>query len=210
MKRNIFLGNSGENKGITLIELVVAMMIFAIVMFSAVFVFKESLRRFRKAAGEKKVYCEATGVLNYIEKYISAAMCSDKNASPSIDFIGEKNIVRFVAPFYEGKQQESDLAKFAFYFIDDTVKVSVVRVSRSNPDFAFPESFSGAQTLGENISLFEMEYYDGSDWKSSWDTKEMEEPSLPESMKVSVRAYSEKIEGKRIEKTFTRTIKIVW
>jgi len=205
---SIFQGSSGGNKGITLIEIVISMIIFAVVIFSAVFIFKESLYRFGKASGEKKVYSEAAVVLNYIEKYITAAMCNNKNGSQRINFAGGKDFVRFVAPFYEGR--ESDLAKFAFYFRDDTVKVSVVRITNSRPDFSFPQDFSGAQTLGENISFFEISYYDGSQWKSSWDTAEMENPLLPESVRIAVTVYSKKIEGKKIEKEFKRIINIVW
>ncbi|HNS32182.1 MAG TPA: hypothetical protein PKN36_04315 [bacterium] len=206
MKTNIFLGISEENKGITLIEIVISIMIFAAVVFSAVFIFKESLYRFGKQSGEKKAYSEITGVFNYIEKYITAAMCNDKKGPGKIDFKGRENFVRFVAPFYEGK--ESDLAKFAFYFIEDKVKASIIRIDSDNPDFSFPENFSGAQTLGEYISVFSIEYHDGTQWESSWDTSEMKEPSLPESVKLSVASYSDKIEGERIEKRFTKIIYI--
>lgn len=186
----------------------ISMVIFSVIILSTVFIFKESLLWFGSSSGEKKVYSEAAGVLNYMEKYLAAAMCSEKQSLQKIHFKGETGAVRFVAPFYEGK--ESDIAKFAFYFIENTVKVSVERISSINPDFVFPEDFSGAQRLGENISSFRLEYSDGALWRTSWDTENMEEPCLPETIRITITAYSEKTGGKRIEKTFTKIVSLAW
>lgn len=205
---NLFSAGSGESRGITLLEVIISMMIFSLIFFSAAFIFRESLLRFGKDSGGKKVYSEIASVLNYLERYVSAAMCGGGINSHRIDFKGERNTVRFAAPFSEG--DESDIAKFAFYFEEGKVKVSLLRISRRHPDFTFPEDFSGAQVLGENIGCFELEYLDGNLWKDSWDTREMEEPRLPGAIKVKITAHSEKIEGERIEKKVTKIINIGW
>ena len=208
MRKNIFLKNLEGDKGITLIEITISIFIFAILILATIFIFKETLYRTAKVSGEKKVFSESIGVLNYIEKYITASMCNDKEGLQRINFQGKEDLVRFIAPFYKGP--ESDLAKFSIYFKDDTIKVSIVRINNKKPDFSFPETFSGAQTLGENISVFKIKYYDGTHWKQCWDTETLEEPVLPKSVKISLVTYSKKIEGKRIEKEFTKIINITW
>mgnify|MGYP001294799901 CR=1 FL=1 len=209
MKRKRFSrGSSGGNSGISLVELIISMMIFTIVILSSILVFRESIFRFGKERGEKKVLSETAAVFTYIEKYITAAMCNDKQGPGRINFAGESDMVRFVSPFYKGK--ESDLARFAFYHREVCIRASVTRVDADNPDFSFPENFSGSQVLGENVSLFLLEYHDGKEWKTGWNTAEMESPSLPEAVRISLTTHSEKIEGKKIEKKFTRIINIGW
>ncbi len=197
-------------RGITILEMLVAMVIFTVVMLSATAIFKNSLYRFGRQASEKKIYSEAARVFAYVEKYLPSAMCNGMEGDMRINFKGEKDCLRFVSPFSEG--EESDLAKFGIYFDRDAsaVKVAVVRVDRATPDFCFPSGFSGAQTLGECIGGMTLSYFDGSGWMDEWNTGVMAEPCLPGMVKVQLDVFSaQKTEGERSEKTFTRLIGII-
>lgn len=206
MRRHIFQGVLEGDRGFTLLEILIAVVIFCIAIFSAVSIFKNSVLKFGKQAGEKKVYSEAAKVFEYMERYLSSAMC---NKEAGIEFEGENEYVRFVSPFSEGP--ESDLAKFGIYFDreSNSVKVSVIRIDRKSSSFVFPSGFPGAQVLGENISNFQISYYDGSMWQERWNTEGMDEPQLPEIIRVKITTFSQKIEGKRYEETFENYIRII-
>lgn len=208
MKVHTFQEVSGENKGFTLLEILIAVVIFCIAAFSSVMIFKGSLLRFGKQTGEKKMYSEAVKVFDYMERYLSSAMSNDMKGNLRINFKGEREYVRFVSPFSEGP--DSDLAKFGIYFDRDTntVKVSVIRIDRKDPYFVFPSGFPGAQVIGENIKHFQLSYYDGTDWFDKWYTEDMKEPVLPHIIKVEIKTFSQKIEGKRYEETFEKFIRI--
>ncbi|MDD3725757.1 MAG: prepilin-type N-terminal cleavage/methylation domain-containing protein [Candidatus Ratteibacteria bacterium] len=205
MKVNIFQEVSEGDRGATLLEVIIALVIFCIAVFSAITIFKGSLLRFGKQTGEKKVYSEAVKVFDYMERYLVSAMCSKESG---IAFEGESEYIRFISPFSEGP--ESDLAKFGIYFDreNNAVKVSVIRIDRRSSDVDFPAGFPGAQVLGEDIEMFHLSYYDGNNWYEQWETKYMEEPELPRLIKVEVRPFSQRIEGKRYEKTFEKVIRI--
>ena len=209
MKVHIFRGVSEEDKGFTLLEVLIALVIFCVAAFSSIMIFKNSLLRFDKQIGEKKVYSEAIKVFDYTERYLSSAMCNDMDGKFRINFEGRDSYVRFISPFSEG--QESDLAKFGIYFDSECnkVKVSIIRIDRKCPDFVFPVGFPGAQVLGEDIGMFKISYYDGRNWKDCWDTSSMSEPVLPRLVRIEIAPFSQKIEGKRYEETFEKVIKIV-
>jgi len=209
MKRNFFRRLSGgSNAGFTLLEMVIALMIFCIAVLSAAAIFRNSLYRFGRQSAEKKIYSEASRTFGYIEKYLSSAMCNDMKGGMRINFKGEKEQLRFVSPFSEGP--ESDLAKFGIYFDADAcaVKVAVERVDRASTDFRFSKGFSGAQVAGEGISAFALSYSGGSSWRDEWDTEKMGEPVLPKLVRIELTCFSGKTEGVRSEKTFTKLIRI--
>jgi len=209
VKVHIFQEVSEGDRGFTLLEVLIALVIFCVAAFSSIMIFKNSLLRFGKQMGEKKVYSEAMKVFDYTERYLTSAMCNDMDGKLRINFEGRDSYVRFISPFSEGK--ESDLAKFGIYFDSEgnKVKVSVIRIDRKSPDFVFPAGFPGAQVLGDDIGMFKLSYYDGKNWKDCWDTSSMPEPALPRLVKIEITTFSQKIEGKRYDETFEKIIRIV-
>ncbi|MCX8082949.1 MAG: prepilin-type N-terminal cleavage/methylation domain-containing protein [bacterium] len=208
MNVHTFQEVSGGDSGFTLLEILIAVIIFCIATFSSVMIFKGSIVRFERQSGEKKVFSEAIKVFDYMEKYLTSAMCNNMEGKLRINFEGEKEYVKFISPFSEGP--DTDLAKFGIYFDREakTVKVSVIRIDRNDPFFIFPSGFPGAQILGENIGYFQISYYDGKNWLDHWYTDCMIEPELPRIIKVEIKPFSQKIEGKRYEETFEKYIRI--
>ncbi len=209
MRATTFTEVSDGSEGITVLEMLTALIVFTLVILSAVMIFKNSLGRFSRQVSEKEIYSEASRVFGYMEKYLPSAICNNMEGGLRINFKGDNDSLRFVSPFSKGP--ESDLAIFGIYLDKDAsaVKVSVVRVDRAKPDFFFPSGFAGAQILGEGIRVFKIEYFNGSNWLDEWNTEIMTEPCLPELVRVELSVFSKKkVEGERIEKRFTRLIRV--
>jgi hypothetical protein len=208
LKRNILFQFSGEDKGITLLEILIAIFIFTFVCLSAVFILRNSLQSSRKKTIEKDILREIIYITEFIETRISNAMINDLSGKYRINFKGENDWVRFICPFSEG--EENDLVKFGIYYKDGKIMAEMVRVDNKNPDFSFFNGFPGAQILGENVKLFKLRYYDGKNWVDSWDTENMLNPELPEFVEIYLIVSKGKIEGKEIEKEFKKVIKVGW
>jgi prepilin-type N-terminal cleavage/methylation domain-containing protein len=208
MKKSILFHFSGEDRGFTLIEILIAIFVFTFVCFSAIFILKNSLLSSRKKTVEKEILKEIIFISDYIENRISNAMINDLSGKYRMNFKGEDKWVKFVAPFSENK--EGDIAKFGIYWKDNKIMVEMVRVDKENPDFSFFDGFPGAQILGENVKDFCIKYSDGEKWFDKWDTEIMDEPKLPEFVEIKIIISKGKIERREIEREFKKTIKIGW
>ncbi|MGC8977563.1 MAG: type II secretion system protein GspJ [Candidatus Ratteibacteria bacterium] len=208
MKKNILFLFSEEDKGMTLLEVLIAIFIFTFVCLSAVLILKNSLLSSRKKTVEKDILKEFVYITEFIESKISNAMINDLNGKYRMNFKGGNDWVKFVCPFSEGK--ESDLVKFGVYWKDDKIMAEMVRIDKSNPDFTFFDGFPGAQILGEDVKHFSLKYFDGEEWQDTWDTENMEEPKLPEMVEIKIVVSKGKIEGREVEKEFRKVVKIGW
>ena len=208
MKRNILFRFSGEGKGITLLEILIAVFIFTFVCLSSVFILRNSLLSSRKKTIEKDILREIIYITEFIETRISNAMINDLSGRYRMNFKGESDWVKFICPFSEGK--ENDIVKFGIYYKDGKIMVEMVRVDNKNPDFTFFNGFPGAQILGENIKLFKLRYYNGKNWVESWNTESMIKPELPKFVEIYMIISKGKIEGKEIEREIKKVIKIGW
>lgn len=208
MKKNISFLRLEENKGLTLLEILIAIFIFTFVCLYAIFILKNSLLSSRKKAFEKDILSESIHIMEFIENRITNAMINDFEGKYRMNFKGGINWVKFICPFSENK--EGDIAKFGIYWKEGKIMVEMIRVDKNNPDFAFFDGFPGAQILGENIKLFSLKYFDGENWKEDWDTETMEEPELPKLVEITILVSKGKIEGEEIEKEIKKVVKIGW
>ncbi|HOV21641.1 MAG TPA: prepilin-type N-terminal cleavage/methylation domain-containing protein [bacterium] len=206
MKKDILHIHSEENKGFTLIEVLVSIVILTIIIFSSMFIFKESVRKFRKNTYEKEIYKTATETFQTIEKYLKNAKINNLNGKLRMNFKGQKQWVKFISTTEESK--ESDFLKVGIYFQDNNLKMSIEKIDEES-DFSFKKGFPGAQILAENIRNFEILYFDGTNYVSNWDTENTEEPQLPPFVKIIMEIESGmKVEGKKLNKNFERIIKV--
>lgn len=206
MKKNILRVFLEEDKGFTIFEILISMFIFTIICFSAILILRSSLSTLREKNIEKEILKEIVNISEFIENRISLAMINNLDGKYRMNFKGEENWVKFIAPFSEGDQ--GDIAKFGIYWKDDKILVHMTRVDRENPDFTFFEGFPGAQILANNIKNFTIRYFDGKDWKKNWNTEIMEEPELPEYIEYEIVICKGKVEGREIEKIFKNRVKI--
>jgi len=208
MKKNFLFLCSEEGKGLTLLEVLIAIFIFTFICLSAISILKNSLLSSRKKNIEKEILKEFVYISEFIEVRISNAMINELSGKYRMNFKGENDWVRFICPFSEG--EEGDIAKFGIYWKDNKVMAEMIRVDSKNPDFSFYEGFPGAQVLGEDVKSFSLKYYDGEEWLDKWDTEKMKNPRLPQMVEFKMVISKGKIEGEEIEKEFKKTVKIGW
>jgi len=209
LKRKVFIRFLEEDKGITLLEILISFIIFTVVICSSLMIFKSAMLKMRRQSGEKEMYSEAIETLDFIEKNLSIAMVNELEGKYRMNFIGSSSRVKFIAPFSEG--DGSDLVKFGIYWDDKKVKVNYIRVDKKNPDFLFPSGFPGAQMLGKNIEELKFYYFDGENPEETWSSEKGDENEgkLPDMVKVEILVSSPvSIEGKREKRKFTRLIKM--
>jgi len=204
LKRGIFMDILEENRGITLIEVLISLIIFVIIMGTSLLIFKGSILNLRKENLERKLWKEAVGAINFIEKYIRNAMVNDLKGKYRMNFYGGKDWVKFIAPFSEG--EGSDLGKFGIYQKGDKIKASFVRITKDKPDFEFFQGYPGSQILAEGVEELRFYYFDSKEWKENWSTDVKSQ--LPEFIKVEITLSGEKVEGKRVIKKFTKIVKV--
>ncbi|MCM8803994.1 MAG: prepilin-type N-terminal cleavage/methylation domain-containing protein [Candidatus Omnitrophica bacterium] len=208
MKKDTLFLCLEEDKGVTLLEVLIAIFIFTFVCLSSVLILKNALLSSRKKTVEKDILSESIYITEFIENRIRNAMVNDLEGKYRMNFKGGSNWVKFVCPFSESK--EGDIAKFGIYWKECKIMVEMIRVDKNNPDFTFFDGFPGAQVLGEDVKLFSLKYFDGENWKKNWDTEIMEEPKLPKMIEITMVILKGKIEGKEIGREIKKTIKIGW
>ena len=206
MKRKPFL-YSGRNDGISIIEILIAISIFALVLLSATFVFRTTLLRTSRLSAEKIMSQKAYNLFSFLRAHLPEAVVRDIEGNYRLDFIGSAGWVRFIAPLSEG--DGSDLGQFGCALINGAVKISFVRLNADMSSYSFPDGFAGAQTLVDNVRSFSLSYWDGNQWSNFWDTRE--EPhkgKLPLVVKVSVIFDRSIVEGKEICSEFIDEIPV--
>lgn len=207
MKVKFLSQKSEEDKtGFTIIEILISIFIFTFICLSGILVSKNIIIASKKKTIEKDILKEISHISEFIEKTLPNAMINELSGRYRMNFKGENTWVKFIAPFSESK--EGDIAKFGIFYRDNKIMVEMVRVDKENPDFEFYEGFPGAQILGEDIKFFSLRYYDGQNWLDRWDTENMEEPELPELVEIKIKISKGKIEGREIEREFTKITKI--
>jgi len=206
LKRNILNTLSEKGNGFTLIEVLVSILVLTFILFSLLFIFKESVINFRKKTIEKNIYKNTSEVFETLGKYLKNAKVNNLEGNLRMNFKGGKNWIKFISITEES--EESDFLKVGFYFQDNKIKMCLEKVDEKG-NFYLRDGFIGAQILAENIEKFEISYFDGKNYVSEWDTEKMEIPYLPSFVKIKIVPYGEeKIEGKVTKKEFERILKV--
>ncbi len=193
---------SEMSDGFTLVEVLVAFLLFTAVMLAALLLFKQCVGEGRARNAERAIYAEATAALGYIEQRLASTVVNDLEGANRIDFIGAPDQVRFVAAGREG--DGSDLVKLGFYRRDERILVAVMRVTRDRPEMTFSEGFPGAQVLCENAEELKFAYYDGGQWKDTWNTGTGADQGLPAMIRADLTVGAPvRIEGRKERKQFS-------
>jgi len=197
---------SEKSNGFTLIEVLVSILVLTFILFSLLFIFKESVINFRKKTAEKDIYKNTTEVFETVRKYLKNAKVNNLKGNLRMNFKGGKNWIKFISITEES--EKSDFLKVGFYFQDNKIKMCLEKVDEKG-NFHLRDGFPGAQILAKNIEKFEISYFDGKSYVSGWDTEKMKNPSLPSFVKIKIVPYGEeKIEGKLIKKELERILKV--
>ncbi len=177
-------GQAGQ-KGFTLVEILIALAILAVVVASTFIIFRSSSESWQKGETRSERYHNARIAMGRMRAEISQAVLSEDILSR---FIGEKEKVSFVS-FASTASGIFELVEIG-YWLDEKNRF-LMRDEDIDPDFEFSTQ-DNRDILAENVSLLEFSYYDGLVWKDNWDSDVVEEDSV-EVQKVLPKAVSIKI-----------------
>ncbi len=180
------------NNGFTLIEVLIASTIIGIVVFIIYSTFNSISQSIEKNRVRIEMYQEAKAILNRMQKEISSAFNSRINVD--IRFKGEDGMqgennndaLSFVCTLnpLKSEAKESDLMKIGYYikFGESTKYGTLIHRSSGTIDEKIDEG-GYEQILSSNIKDLNFTYYDGNEWKKSWDTNE--KGKLPQLVEIS-------------------------
>jgi len=174
-------------RGFTLLELIVAMVLFSLVMSAAYALFDSGQSLSSDAQKVSAVQQEVRFVLETFRRDLQGTVgVGSYSESTVYQFLGTNegteeeplDEVRFLAINREtvsSSAPESDLGLTRYYLIgeeEDIAQKGLVRIKNSDLLSAIEveEEEEEAQEIGPNVVFFGLRYYDGSDWQESWDS----------------------------------------
>ena len=204
-----------KNAGFTLVEMLVAMVILAIVLMTAYRVFSSSYSALHHVNPDRDLFHTARVILDRMTDEIQSAYYDP--GLKYTGFVGEndeedeapRDSLTFsaMANFYWIKKiegiNESDFLKISYALIGDEEDTAVTRlIRRQDPAFGpfedDPEQISsgdrGVHQLADGVWGIDFRYFDGKEWVEEWNSGE--EDSLPRG--VEVKLILETGEGTRI------------
>ncbi|MBI4649976.1 prepilin-type N-terminal cleavage/methylation domain-containing protein [Candidatus Desantisbacteria bacterium] len=182
-----------DEKGFTLIEILVASSIVGIVVFIIYFTFSNTSKAIEKSKSRIDSSQESRVILNKMEKEISSAFFSqqnilirfkgddgknDNNDSDQLNFISTLNP-------YKSDVNESDLMEIGYYikYGENTSSGNLIRRYSGTVDDNI-ENGGYEQILGQNIKGLNFRYYDKEEWIDSWDTNS--KGILPKMVEIAI------------------------
>lgn len=162
-----------KKNGFTLIELMVASVILVLIIGAIYTTFRIGLGTWRRAEEMGEVYDEARLTLRGMTKELHSLFT--RGQGKGMDFVGETDYLRFVYAL-SPEDKGYDL-RAVEYSLEDRI---LVRRERFFPYSSTEEGFE--EGVWEGISRFNLGYFDGESWLSSWEDKE----GLPLAVKISV------------------------
>jgi len=196
-----------KNKGVTLIEVLVAMSILAIIILILYSVFNISLRGWRKSDNMLQAATIARVALDRMTREISSAMV--KNGSSEFYCIGfdasspsgfrinsSEDEFYFIAPLNSGDTGQSDFCEVGYWLSDKATATSsddalmrfYVTDDRKidpTPEFDFDYSSGASDELTTNITGLTFEFFDDAGTSfTAWDSRISGSP--PARIKVTI------------------------
>jgi type II secretion system protein J len=184
-----------DNQGFTLLELLIAMMMMAIIAAS---LYTSMSIGFRARESAEKVVEKGRSVeiaVELIKGMLASAMDPDgvlagefKGEDESGDSGYDADILTFYTADHNPGEDElaSDIEKVELSVStrEDTEEKVIVRKVTTNllsPETLDPDE----EILCPNVRSMNLEYYDGSDWQDEWDSSENDN-ALPKAVKITI------------------------
>lgn len=180
-------------KGFTLVEMLIALTILAMIVTSTFTIFRSASRSWQKGERRSERYHSARVAIGKMSTEISQAVISEKGLGK---FIGDKEEISFVS-FVSTASGIFELTEVEYWI--DADRRLLMRNEDTEPDYNF-STHDHSDILVGNISELEFSYYDGEDWIDSWDSDADKEDEnyqgekgiLPKAVKIRI-----KVEDKR-------------
>lgn len=185
--------------GFTLLEVMVALFLTAIIIATLATAFNTGLRAYRQGKDLIEITRKGQLVLGQMTKELSSAMMG-----ANITFEGNANSIYFMAPIAENS--DLDLCEVGYLYNGTGREINrhYLTYGGANGTFEYPNgivNFSGGSGIRKNfcsnITVFNLRYHNGASWAATWSNTSR----LPTMVEASVT-----IEGKygspRQTKTF--------
>ena len=180
-----------NRRGFTLVEILIALAILAMIVASTLTIFRSSSRSWQKGEERSERYHTARVAMGKMGTEISQAVISEDSLCK---FIGASSEIKFVS-FVSAVQGVFELAEIEYWL--DKEEMLLMRNEDVDPDYDFLTQ-DHSDILAENISELEFSYYDGFEWSSEWDSEDKGQVIgnngqgvLPKAVKVKI-----KVEGR--------------
>lgn len=182
-----------KETGFTLVEILIALAILAIIVASTFTIFRSASKSWQRGEIRSERYQNARNAISKITREISQAVI---NPDSLCRFTGDKNKINFIS-FVSSEYGVFELSEVGFWI--DGAKDILMRNDEIDPDYDFA-TYSHSDILSENISELEFSYFDGSIWLDMWNSDQALGIGLPKAVKVKIKVEDKKAkEGEAFE-----------
>jgi len=179
--------------GFTLVEILIALAILAMIVASTFTIFRSSTRSWQKGDERTERYHNARTAIGKMSMEISQAVINENSLSR---FVGEKEDVKFIS-FVSTASGIFELVEVEYWLDDDR---NLMRNEDIEPDYDFT-TYDYSDILAEGIVLLEFSYYDGLVWSDSWDSDTI---GLPKAVSITIKVEDKKGKESEIFKVVTQ------
>ncbi|MFQ5456101.1 MAG: type II secretion system protein GspJ [Nitrospirota bacterium] len=184
------------NKGFTLIEVVISMAILAIIVTIIYETFAASFDTVERVEKDMDTYHMIRLSLSKLSNEISSAYYSNKDKNTG--FVGINNriddrpsdTIKFTSlSHYRYKKYvpESDISLITYYMNFQPEDKGSLLMHQEQGNIYAIEGGMEEYELAENISGFDLQYYDGEKWQEEWDSEELKRLPKAVSIRLSIK-----------------------
>lgn len=188
-----------NRKSFTLIEVLLALFITAILITILSVVFNTGLRSYRQGKDLLEITRKGQLILGQITRDLSGAMVQENY----ISFIGNNNSIYFMAPVENSSEKGVDLCEIGYNFTQDELKRHFITADADNYQYPSEVVYSNEyeSTFCEKVRAFNLKYHNGDNWDE--DSPWGERYELPEMVEITVEIYGKYPTGNPQSKVFT-------
>lgn len=169
------------NRGFTLIEILIALAILAMIVASTFTIFRSSAKSWQKGEIRTERYHNARTAIGRMSQELSQAVMT---GNAECRFTGAKGEVKFIS-FMSTRAEVFEPSEIT-YWLDKENKY-LMRNGDIEPDYDFSTQ-DYSDILADGISELEFSYYDGSAWNDTWDSSASEDDKvLPKAVKIKIK-----------------------
>ncbi|MDO8603130.1 MAG: type II secretion system protein GspJ [Candidatus Omnitrophota bacterium] len=172
-------------KGFTLVEILIALAIMAMIVASTFTIFSSASKSWQKGETRSQRYQNARNAISRISAEISQAVI---NNNALCKFTGDKNKIGFVS-FVSTDSGVFELSEVE-YWLDGARKL-LMRNDEADPDYDF-STYDHSDILSDNVSELEFLYFDGLEWLDAWNSDGVSGVGLPKAVEIKIRVEDKK------------------
>lgn len=204
------MNKRSNQKGFTLAELMIAVSILIILVGMLAVIFRATQESFTQASAMQKVFDTSRNVIGRMHDELSAAFFGPigrtglygvDSGDPKLKTGSVGDEVFFYVPLAE--LESADICEIGYWLRDDG---NLMRHYHSESDYDFATAEADDE-LGLVVEDLNFEYYDGTDYLPSWDSRigGSQEGIQPKAIRISFLIHDEK---DLLEKTFETVVHI--